>query len=399
MLADIRFSDPGNLPLAAIACLLTVICGGLVLKNFGRARRLYGAPHLVDTYSTRVGVVTKTMSLFAFIAPVLLIGVAIIGPYLPGAQIRVPVGKEDVVVGIQDTRGMETTDYLGLSEPDKLQFFHGKGSDLDAASYMVRHYISPAMRGQLAVLVFQGEALSLVDLTDSLDMVDKTLRQSLKIGMASVGTVQKNGKVSSIAAFLEAALDECDRYGEKGHDCVIVYMGKGDDTSDPERLAKVEQRVRERASKIIIIGLGGEPTRIPVYADDANASTNALCMEAQAIGHADDPNCATEQLVGYYSFKDGTEPTSGIDEAGLKKLEAELGPKAHYICFDPKNLPKIDWSQELSDWKTVVGKDLLFSWPAGAAYLIIVLMGLISCLEVPWKEVQSSRLFHQKMRR
>jgi hypothetical protein len=359
MLKLINVSDPGNFLLAVVAWLAVFSSSWFAVHAFLKVRRQYGKSDLVDTYSTKVSRRTIMSALVLSLLVPTLIGAAIVGPYRDGVMHLVPAGSQDIVIGIQDSRGMGTVDYPSLSGGDKLQFFNETGSDLDAARYMVEKGIMPAMVGnQIALVVYQGQAMPLVDLTDQQDIIKATLERELKIGLAPIGTSEVNGKVSSIAAFLQVALAEFDRFGAQGSNKVIVIFSKGDDVSDPEFLAQEEEQVHARQIKVVIVGVGGAPALIPIYGGD------------------------DQQFLGYYQFNDRTFAMSGIDEGNLRKLAQDLG--GTFVLLDPDHLATIDWVATLTSWRMEVGMELLFAWPAMAAYVLLVVTGTGGYLRKVW---------------
>src|SRR6185369_5601053 len=141
------------------------------------------------------------------------------------------------------------------------QFFHESGSRLDVARHVIADRMMPALnKNQLSIVAFQGKANMLVPLTDSYDVILKVLdpknKQGLRIGSAPFGDAIVDGKVSSIAAFLEVALDEFKEDGAQDHEKVIVLFSNGDDISDGAWLAEEIEKLKEAHVKVVIFGLG-----------------------------------------------------------------------------------------------------------------------------------------------
>jgi hypothetical protein len=361
----ISFTNPssfwlicGALPLV-LACIL--VAGWFYLAG----RKGYGEMLLVRRFSRNPSLTSHLFFAAGYaLVPVCLI-VAAAGPYLPSAMRRVPAGNQDVVLVVQVSRDMGATDYANKIPDNDLQFFNQHGTRLNAVKYEIRHGIMPSLLGnQLALVAYQGESQALVDLTDSFDYVDYIVDQDLTIGAAPFGDYKKEGKISDIAAALRGAIEQFDAFSKKDSRKTIVLFSTGDNVSGDEDLQKVEDKIRDRGIKVIVVGLGGAPVPIPVFGGDQN------------------------QFLGYYLFRNGAMPLTGINEEQLKQIAAATN--GQYMHLDPLHLPNLAWNQELTEYKLEPGRLLIYQWPAGIALGLVLLLGMAGALA---KLIETSKGF------
>jgi hypothetical protein len=312
---------------------------------------------------------------------------ALLNPYLPGMPHRIPASNIDYAVCIQDSRGMGAIDVppraynqtpqteqqanaplnddatVGVGDDGargpagSSQFFHEHGSRLDLVRNVMRDLVKgPLLGSQVSLIAFQGVANVLVPLTDSEDWLLDTLDPNNKYGLrvavsAPLGDGNVDGKVSTIAACLQAAHKELKEHGNPNHKKFIIYFGNGDDISDDQWLAEEEKSIAADGIRGYIFGVGGAPIPIPQYTGD------------------------NEQFAGYYKFRDGTEAQSGYNEGNLQKLQAATGWT--YYHLDPRAMPKMDFFiQSLTDSKIEYGKLPIFD------YLLYITLGVITILAI-----------------
>jgi von Willebrand factor type A domain len=391
-LHSITWPDTQNMWIGLILFAVMAGLSGLALKRYLAVRKQYGDKRLVDD-NPGTQRMTPATELFRFglrmLVPLSLV-LALLNPYLPGMPHRVPSSNIDYAVCIQDSRGMGAIDVPphqygqgpqvqaqpGFNQPtysdDQVvgvnpdgakgptgnsQFFHEHGSRLDLVRNVMRDLVKgPLLGSQVSLIAFQGVANVLVPLTDSEDWLLDTLDPNNKYGLrvavsAPLGDGNVDGKVSTIAACLQAAHKELKEHGNPNHKKYIIYFGNGDDISDDQWLADEEKQLAADGIRGFIFGVGGAPIPIPQYTGD------------------------NEQFAGYYKFLDGTEAQSGYNEANLQKLQAATGWA--YYHLDPRSMPKMDFFiQSLTDSKIEIGKLPIFD------YLLYIALGLITIFAI-----------------
>ena len=229
------------------------------------------------------------------------------------------------------------------------------------------------MRTPVSLIAFQGGANVLVPLTDSPDWLNDTIdprnKFGLRVGLSSpVGKGQVDGKVSTIAACLQAAREVFKEGGNKDHEKWILYFGNGDDISSDKWMADEVKKLHDENIHGAIFGVGGAEIPIPVYNGD------------------------DEQFAGYYKFSTGKEALSGFNEGNLVKLSQMTGWQ--YFHLDAKHMPNMDFFiQQLTDAKMEIGRLFVFDYPVEAALAIIALIGLSDTLSlaIGWGDTQTAQ--------
>lgn len=389
---SIAWPDTHNLWIGLILLAFVAACWVFALRRYLRVRAHYGDRRLVDQNPGTVRVTARSELFrlgFRMLVPLSMV-VALLNPFLPGIPHRVPAGDTDYAVCIQDSRGMGAIDVPprkyaqpgqqgydnapvpgaqpvagdqpvgtgddGAKGPGRnSQFFHEHGSRLDLVRDVLRDLLKgPLLGSNVSLIAFQGVANVLVPLSDSEDWLLDTLDPNNKYGLrvalsAPLGDGNVDGKVSTIAACLQAARHELKEHGNPKHKKEIIYFGNGDDISDPQWLADEEKKIADDHIQGVIFGVGGQPIPIPVYTGD------------------------NEQFAGYYHYRDGTQALSGYNEGNLLKLQSATGWK--YYHLDPRHLPNMDFFiQSLTDSKIEIGR-----WPI-FQYLLYVALGTVGIL-------------------
>jgi hypothetical protein len=365
-----KFGDPLNWPVASVVLPVVLVAFVAAGYQYWRMRGRYGQRPLVNLTSGNMSLVGESVRLLVRLSVFGILLVALLDPFVPGAPVRVPSGNRDYVVCIADNRGMGAIDeapsaapsYAGAAPavPGKATnasdgdwLFHEKGSRLDFVRNTIRRLQSTALaRSNVALIAFQGEANVIVPMTDSPDWIADQLDPSNKFGLhvgtsSLVGRGKVNGKVSTIAACLQAARKVFTEYGNPGHEKFIIYFGNGDDISDQKWLNDEIAKLKDANIHGAIFGVGGADAPIPTYSGD------------------------DEQFAGYYKFRDGTEARSGYNEQNLQNLAAATGwPYRH---LDPAHLTDKDLlTEDLSDSRIEIGRWHIFDYLVEIVLVIIV---------------------------
>jgi hypothetical protein len=162
-----------------------------------------------------------------------------------------------------------------------------------------------------------------------------------------VGKGKVAGKVSTVAACLQAARKVLKEGGNKDHEKFIVYFGNGDDISSPQWLGDEIAKLKQDNIKGAIFGVGGVDAPIPTYQGD------------------------DEVFAGYYQFRDGKEAMSGYNEKNLQELSSATGWS--YRHLDQKQLSDKELlSEDLTSWRMEIGRLHAFNYLVEIALMIIV---------------------------
>jgi hypothetical protein len=352
-----------------------VVLGAFTLAayQYWRMRGAYGKRELVNLTSGKLSFIGECFRLVPKLLLFALLLLALLDPYVPGAPVRVPAGNRDYVICAADNKGMGAIDEVpgdvahkpgvaqatpgqqGKAEGDDGDWlFHEKGSRLDLVRNTIRRLLSTSLaRSNVALIAFQGQANVIVPMTDSpdwlLDQLDPANKFGLHVGTSSlVGKGKVDGKVSTIAACLQAARKILEEHKDDGHEKFIIYLGNGDDISNPQWLSDEIAKLKDDSIHGAIFGVGGEPAPIPVYTG------------------------ADEQWAGNYKFRDGKEALSGYNEENLQNLAQATGwPYRH---LDPKHMNDKDLlTEDLSDFRTEIGRWHIFDYALEIALAIMVL--------------------------
>lgn len=363
-----RFGDPLNWPVAAVVLPVVACAFALACYQYWRMRGAYGKRELVNVTSGALSFGRESFWLLPRLFVFALLIVAVLDPYVPGAPVRVPAGNRDYAICAADNLGMGAIDNP-VGTPGDAQatpgqtgdngdwLFHEKGSRLDFVRNTIKRLLSTSLaRSNVSLIAFQGQANVIVPMTDSpdwlIDQLDPANKFGLHVGTSSlVGRGKVDGKVSTIAACLQAARKVLEENGTKGHEKFIIYFGNGDDISSPQWLSSEIAKLKEDDIKGAIFGVGGEPVPIPTYTGD------------------------DEQWAGNYKFRDGKEALSGYSEANLQNLSQATGwPYRH---LDQKHVADKDLlSEDLSDWRIEIGRWHVFDYLVEIALLIVFLSAL-----------------------
>jgi hypothetical protein len=373
----LAFADPGNWLLGAVLVPAAVVLALLAAWRYLRLRGKYGKRQLIAVTSAPFSWLRETPRLLLRMVVPVAIAVALLNPYVAGAPHRVPAGNRDYAICIADNKGMGAVDQpvnaqgqpvaAPGSPADKTaaqpgdngggEFFNETGSRMDLVRQVITHLLDKALvRSSVSLIAFQGTANVIVPLTDSpdwlADMLDPKNKFGLRVGTSSlVGRGNVDGKVSTIAACLQAARKVFEQDGNPKHEKFIIYFGNGDDISSQKWMDDEVEKIKEGNIKGAIYGVGGPPIPIPVFKGD------------------------DEQFAGYYKFRNKEEALSGYNEANLLKLSQATGWS--YTHLEPGHMPDDDaFIQELTDSKIVIGHWLIFNYAVEVALFVIFMIAM-----------------------
>jgi hypothetical protein len=372
----LAFADPGNWPLGAVLVPAATVLGLLAAWRYLRLRGFYGKRQYIAVTSQPFSWLRESPWLvLRLLVPVAIAG-ALLNPYVAGAPHRVPAGNRDYAICIADNKGMGAVDHpvdaqgqpvaAPASPVNKAaqpgatggdEFFNESGSRMDFVRQVITHLLDKALvRSSVSLIAFQGSANVIVPLTDSpdwlADMLDSKNKYGLRVGTSSlVGRGNVDGKVSTIAACLQAAREVFERDGNPAHEKFIIYFGNGDDISSQKWMDDEIENIKKANIKGAIFGVGGAPIPIPVFKGDE------------------------EQFSGYYKFRNGKEALSGYNEANLLKLSQSTGWS--YTHLEPGQMPNDDaFIQQLTDSKIVIGRWLIFNYAVEVALFVIFMIAM-----------------------
>jgi hypothetical protein len=360
-----RFGDPLNWPVGVVVLPVVACAFAFACYQYWRMRGAYGKRELVNVTSGPLRFGRECFWLLPRLFVFALLFVALLDPYVPGAPVRVPAGNRDYAICAADNLGMGAIDDPTGSATDKTKgegdngdwLFHEKGSRLDFVRNTIKRLLATSLaRSNVTLIAFQGQANVIVPMTDSpdwlIDQLDPANKFGLHVGTSSlVGKGKVDGKVSTIAACLQAARKVLEENGTKGHEKFIIYFGNGDDISNPQWLATEVAKLKEDGINGAIFGVGGEAVPIPTYTGD------------------------DEQWAGNYKFRDGKEALSGYNDTNLLQLSQATGwPYRH--LNQKATTDKDLLTEDLSDWRIEIGRWHVFDYLVEIALIILVLSAL-----------------------
>lgn len=231
---------------------------------------------------------------------------------------------------------------------------------LEATKNVIETFISKQEGNRLGVVVFAGQAFTLLPLSTDYGMI--------KQAVADIHPTMVKEGGTAIGEALASAIYRLDE--KKSSSKVIILLTDGEDTSDPVlsiRPLDAAQFAREKDIRVHVIGMGTLHNKVPVPVIDPKTGRKMI-------------NPYTGRTA-YIMNKNGVPYYTRLDEADLKEIAKRTG--GLYFRADNDNKLSAIYEQinqmEKTDFqsrkRTVYAEQMsLFLWPAVGFFLLALVL-------------------------
>lgn len=276
---------------------------------------------------------------------VVLMTLAIAGPYLNDKPVRVPEGPVQACFVVDVSRSMAAEDYREYMPEDageRPDLDSPWGSRLQMAKYQIEKVMDALPGNQLCLVTYTEHGFAQAILDYDFNALRFVLNHWVKIGTAP-------GDGSNYADGMQIAMNVLNNSDSPAKQKVIILLTDGGFTGEGSEVAEAVKRLQDERVKLVIVGIGmpGE-NAIPIYANGVRKGQ----ME-----------------------KDGKALTTSYEEDAIRSLKAQTGAGYNHIGLDAESqVVTVDWMTEISGTKVVFEKRMLDKYLAGAAYLVFVIV-------------------------
>lgn len=346
---ELNFLHPTLLLLVPLLAVTTLSVWHLNFRRRLRARKLYGEPRLVDTYSQPLRWRKQLFALILWSGALTMLAVAAAGPRLPAAPVQVPRGSAQVVAVWDVSRSMlaeaEYRSFLSASDSALPEGEGPFGNRIDMVRYIVVNQLMPALTGnELGIVTYSGNGWVQAELMSDFASMRWVLDNWVVAGSApGGGSDYAEGLKSAIAVFQEAGASD-------GHERVVVLFSDGGFTGTASGLSEAVAMLRDNGVRLIVVGVGGK-TAVPLPQYNSHGFR-----------------------TGYMKDDDGQIATAALEEQNLIDLASQTG--GQYLQLDPSSNLDIKWAPALAGSKLEQQLADIYHYPLVAALLLLSIVFL-----------------------